>query len=337
MRTPAPRGPLSEHVRSIIRSEPSETCGRNIADVDDAITDDDLQLALWMSYELHYRGFDDAIGDAEWDLDLLRLRAEMERQFLEDLRRTVDPPTNKVRPLDVPDALARLTSDTGGPSLSRYLQVEASRGQFEEFVIHRSAYHLKEADPHSWAIPRLTGASKAALIEIQFDEYGAGSAPRMHSELFRYAMRGLGLDDRYGHYLDRVPGLTLAMTNIISYLGLHHRWRGALAGHLAAFEMTSSAPNRRYAAGYRRVGGVHDAALFYDEHVAADAVHEQVAAHDLCGRLAECEPSLADDIVFGAAACLALDNLFAKKLLCAWASGQSLLLPERSERMALAL
>ena len=37
--------------------------------------------------------------------------------------------------------------------------------------MHRSAYQLKEADPHTWAIPRLSGSVKAALVEV---EWGAG-------------------------------------------------------------------------------------------------------------------------------------------------------------------
>ncbi len=58
--------------------------------------------------------------------------------------------------------------------------------------MHRSAYQLKEADPHSWAIPRLSGPPKAALVEIQADEYGGGRPDRMHAELFADAMEALG-------------------------------------------------------------------------------------------------------------------------------------------------
>lgn len=322
MRTPAPRGPLSRFVRDLIRLGASAGPQPVIASMADAAQHDDLQLALWMCYELHYRGFDDAASDLEWDPDVLRLRQAMENCFMADVLRRVDPPRN-ASAADVPGLLAGMTADRGGPSLSRHLQMEATREQFEEFVIHRSAYHLKEADPHSWAIPRLAGAAKAALVEIQYDEYGAGSGSRMHSELFRGAMRGLSLDDSYGAYMDRIPGATLSLSNIISLFGLHRRWRGALAGHLAAFEMTSSEPNRRYAAGFRRVGGVDAAAFFYDEHVAADAVHEQIAAHDLCGRLAADDPSLTDDILLGAAVGLALDEMFAESLLEAWVSGRT--------------
>jgi hypothetical protein len=190
-------------------------------------------------------------------------------------------------------------------------------------VTHRSLYHLKEADPHSWAIPRLRGKAKAALVEIQSDEYGAGSVERMHSELFRTTMRGLGLDDSYGYYLDTAPGVTLAISNLISYFGLHRQHRGALVGHLAAFEMTSSAPNRRYSKGLRRLGADAATTQFYDEHVTADALHEQLAAHDLCGSLVAEEPELADEVLFGAACALHLDNLFAEHVLRRWAAGRS--------------
>ena len=54
-----------------------------------------------------------------------------------------------------------------GPSLSRHMEERGTLDQFREFAIHRSAYQLKEADPHSWGIPRFSGPRKAALIEIQ--------------------------------------------------------------------------------------------------------------------------------------------------------------------------
>ena len=87
--------------------------------------------------------------------------------------------------------------------------------------------------------------------------------------------------------------MTLLATNVISMFGLHRRWRGALVGHLAMFEMTSSVPNARYARGHRRLGGGEEAALFFDEHVVADSVHDQIALHELAGGLAAHEPQLA--------------------------------------------
>jgi hypothetical protein len=188
------------------------------------------------------------------------------------------------------------------------------------------AYQLKEADPHSWAIPRLTGRPKAALVEIQSDEYGGGRANRIHAALFAQTMSALGLDSRYGAYLEWLPGITLATVNLMSWFGLHRGLRGAVAGHLAAFEMTSSVPNRRYGNGLRRLGFGAKVTDFYDEHVEADAVHDNIAVWDLADRLARDEPALAGDIVFGARALLSLEARWAEHLLGSWKRSETSLL-----------
>lgn len=82
-----------------------------------------------------------------------------------------------------------------------------------------------------------------------------------------------------------------------------------MLGHLAAYEMTSCLPNRRYGNGLRRLGGDADASRFYVEHVEADAVQEQIAAYDMCGSFAAAEPELAGELLFGARCALALDAL----------------------------
>jgi len=189
--------------------------------------------------------------------------------------------------------------------------------------MHRSVYHLREADPHSWAIPRLSGRAKAALIEVQLDEYGGGRVERMHQELFKQTMRWFGLDLTYGGYVGVAPAATLAVNNLMSLFGLHRANRGAILGHLAAYEMTSSLPNRAYANGLRRLGGDPAATAFYDEHVEADAVHEQIAANDLCGTFARDEPELAGQVLWGARCALAVDNAWATTVLDAWAAGRS--------------
>jgi hypothetical protein len=139
-------------------------------------------------------------------------------------------------------------------------------------------------------------------------------------------MGALGLDTSYGAYVGILPGITLATVNLMSLFGLHRRRRGALAGHLAAFEMTSSIPNRRYANGFRRLGYGADVTRFYDEHVEADAVHENIAAWDLGGGLARADPRCAGDVLFGARALLAVEALWADRLLTHWQAGQSSLL-----------
>ena len=332
MHLPAPRGPVSAALIDALVQPPAPLPSRLRAaaagpptgrrTTPTALDDEDLQVSLLICYELHYRGLSGVDDRWEWQPSLMALRGQLERR-LEDGLRALVPYPDPVPPAQVPRALAQLVAGDGGPPLAGYLQRDATLQHFREFVTHRSVYHLKEADPHTWAIPRLSGRSKAALVEIQADEYGGGRPGRMHAELFARTMRALGLDDTYGAHVDAVPAVTLATTTAMSLFGLHRRWRGALLGNLAALEMTSSLPNRRYGNGLRRLGYGREATWFYDEHVEADAVHEQVAAHDMCGAFAADHPELAGDILFGAACCLALDNRVAAHLLAHWEAGRS--------------
>ena len=299
---------------------PHELPAAPLAGTGDALTDDDLQLALYVLYELHYRSFAGVEADWEWEPSLIRLRAELEAAFESALRAAIPA---EPAAADVPEQLRSILDGAEGPSLSRYLETRATLAEFREFVVHRSAYQLKEADPHSWAIPRLSGRSKAALVEIQADEYGGGRAERVHARLFGDAMEALGLDGSYGAYLDLIPGTTLATVNVMSLFGLHRRLRGAIVGHLAALEMDSTLPNRRYGNGLRRLGLGGAATDFFDEHVEADAVHEALAAHDLAATLAVDDPVAAPDVPFGARAMVLLDAHMAEHLLRSWEAGRS--------------
>ena len=320
MQLPRPRGPLSAAVIDVLNGGDSAALPNDPPTPDDVLGDDDLQLALWTLYELHYRGFDQVSDSWEWEPRLITVRRALEAMLLAALRAEVTVRRDDRR---VADRLRRLVDADDGPPLSRYLQTRADRNQWLQFVVHRSVYQLKEADPHTWAIPRLPTRAKSALVEIQVDEYGGGDPAQMHSELFRVLLRELGLQDDHGGYVDVVPGITLAVSNTMSMFGLRRELRGAVVGHLAAYEMTSSEPCRRYAKGLRRLGISNEACAFYDVHVTADALHEQLAAHDLCEGLAEAEPELTEDILFGAAACLAVDNRFARHVLDSWDAGRS--------------
>jgi len=314
---PEPRGPLSENLLSVLTGPPRDVP----TDVGDPEFED-LQLALYCCYELHYRGFDGVDDEWEWDPRLLAFRAALERHFAADVDALAGPRPEPPAEVDV--ALRELMQSDDAPSVSSFIEREASAEQLLEFMIHRSAYQLKEADPHSWAIPRLHGAPKAALIEIQADEYGGGQADQIHAELFARAMDAVGLDSTYGFYLDRIPGVTLATVNLMSYFGLHRRLRGAIAGHLALFEMTSSIPNRRYGSGLRRLGfDSPDAVAFFDVHVVADAIHESIAAVDLGGGLAREDPALGADVLWGARALTAVDGRWARHMMAAWEAGGS--------------
>ncbi len=324
---PSARGPFSEKILDLLAggAVPSE----RTSPPEDPLGDDDLHLALYLAYELHYRGLPGVPDDLEWDASILGLRRRLESMFEASLRRTIG--RLEVEPGEVAEVLRAIASPPGDGSLSAFVEREATLDQAQEFLIHRSAYQLKEADPHSWVIPRLEGAAKTMVMEIQYDEYGSGDPAWMHAELFRSTMVAASLDGSYGAYIDRLPGTTLATVNLISLFGLHRRWRGALVGHLAAFEMTSSLPNRGYGNGFRRLGFDAEARRFFDEHVVADSVHE-VLACDLAVEVASREPALAADIIFGAQALDVLEDRSSAALLRAWRAGTSALLEATAVR-----
>ena len=333
MRLPEPRGPLTSALCTDLTSgtlaaATVELAERTAAAATDPLLDEDLQLALAICYELHYRGFDGVAETWEWDPELLRLRAHLERAHTAALRALVGEFQVTDEPVD--RQLTALIAADDGPSLSSYMSRSGSLEQWREYLTLRSVYHLKEADPHTFAVPRLSGRAKAAMVEIQADEYGGGSAERMHSRLFAGMMRDLDLDAGYGALWDDAPAAAFASVNTMSLFGLHRRWRGAALGHLACVEMTSSEPSRRYSAGLRRLGYDGSTTVFYDEHVEADAVHEQIASVDMCGSLVAEEPALAADVLFGAACSLAMDGLAARHLLGAWEAGRSALRGQRS-------
>ncbi|HKH22504.1 MAG TPA: iron-containing redox enzyme family protein, partial [Solirubrobacterales bacterium] len=66
-----------------------------------------------------------------------------------------------------------------------------------------------------------------------------------------------------------------------------------------------------------------DALDFFDEHVEADSVHENIAVYDMAQGLAQSEPEIAGDILFGVRALLHLDGGFAGHLLECWERGGS--------------
>ncbi|MGW1345130.1 iron-containing redox enzyme family protein [Kribbella sp. NPDC002412] len=312
MQLPPPRGPLSAWLNDRLTGEDNATPA--VATSGQPF-DDDLQLALWVAYELQYRGFDGVRPDHQWDPVVIAFRTRLERPWIDWLEANC-----RILPTDAPVAqqLRAVLDADDGPRLAPYLRRHATKEQFRQFVLNRSVYQLKEADPHSFGIPRLDGAAKAALVEIQSDEYGGGRPERMHSELFRTTMRWLDLDDSYGHYVPEVPATTLAVSNVMSLFAVHHRWTAALLGHLAALEMTSTLPNRQYAAGAARLGASAEQARYFTEHVEADAVHEQIAAHDLCGSYVQQHPDAIADVLFGARCSLVVDNLWAEQLLTDW-------------------
>ena len=322
---PSGRGPLSAAVLGGIVQRPGSLGPMPPVTAVDALADDDLQLALYVCYELHYRGFAGVDPAWEWDPALLSFRARLEDAFLDRLHQEIAPSTPDCAAVE--RALVDLVAGADGPSLSTFMLESGTLDAMREFCIHRSAYQLKEADPHTFAIPRLWGEAKATMVEIQTDEYGSGRPGEMHAELFAVTMRALGLDATYGAYIDRLRAETLATVNLATLFGLHRRWRGALVGHLAVFEMTSVEPMGRYSRALARMGLGPEARRFYDVHVDADVHHGTIALEQMVRGLVAGEPHLGPDVLFGAAAVLSVERRFAQHLVGAWSANRSSLVP----------
>ncbi|MFA9446881.1 iron-containing redox enzyme family protein [Egicoccus sp. AB-alg6-2] len=322
---PEPRGPVTSFlVEHLVRAPHDLPVWP--APTDDPLTGDDTHLALYLVYELNYRGVEGVDERWEWHPDLIRLRGQLEDRFEAALVELVgDLPEVD----DVTVFLQELTTDDGdGRSISKFIEHEGDLQQFREQAVHRTAWQLKEADPHSWAIPRLGGKPKAALVEIQADEYGDGVDQDVHAELYALTMERLGLSSRPNHYIDLLPGITLATVNLVSMFGLHRRWLGAVIGHLAVFEMSSVTTMARFATALRRLHFDPWTCLFFDTHVVADAHHQTVAATDLAGGLVEQEPRRLQEVVFGALALCKLEGKLTERVLDAWDRGESSLLGE---------
>lgn len=326
---PQPRGPLSAAVLDALRRGPIVLPVPGDTDP----YGDDLQLALYCCYELHYRGFAGVPDQREWDPSLLTARAAMERLFLGALR--ADVPGGAADD-DVDAELATLLVEpVDAHGVSHHLRRDGELWQLREYVALRSLYHLKEADPQAFVIARLEGPAKAALVSIEHDEYGGGDPDRMHAKLFADMMDALELSSAYGHYLDATPAEALAEVNLMSMCGLHRGLRGALVGQFATVELTSSPGSDRLVKALRRLGAPEAAIEFYAEHVEADAVHEQLVRRGVITPMLAAEPALARGVVFGIRASVLLADRLSALLLERWDTGRSALRRPLSDAPAL--
>lgn len=323
---PTPRGELGRAVSELLAGDPrthphDDVPGRARLDAlprgAELLADEDAMLTWFVLAELSGRGVEGV--DDRWDEHpvVAALRASL-GDLLEQAVRDRVGPVEACTAEELPARIREELAAVDAPPLSTHLLTAGTLEQYRDLLRHRSAYHLREADPHTSAIPRLGGQPKAALLEIQADEYGGGRVERMHSTLFAEAMDALGLDTRYGAQVEHLPAVTLAWSNAMTLFASRRRLRAAVVGHLVALECTSSVPNRRYADGLRRLGAEDRAAWFFDEHVEADAVHEQVAIHDMAVSLVAAEPDQSVELLTGLRAALELDADLVRHLMDSW-------------------
>ncbi len=313
MMSPDSRGPLSQAVIGALRSGGTS----RLVDAPEADSTEDAQLALWTMYELHHGGYADISDDLEWDPYVIGVRRRLEADFEQTLR---DRAPEAPEPGNFAETFFDFVAEHNGPSLSAHVHRHATEDHVREFLRHKSIYHLKESDHTTWVVPRLSGPVKAAVMELQYDEYGAGDPNRLHATMFAEGLKASGLEPAYGAYINEAPVEVLEQNNAMSLFGLNRRLRAVSLGFLAAFETTSSVPSRRIAQGLDRLGFPPEMIEYYTEHVEADAVHEQLAVRTICGVLIEEEPALYDDVYFGAWTSMDLEDRYANRMLQEWAA-----------------
>src|SRR5258708_5792708 len=123
---PRPRGPISEILLPALTAKPGRI-GEMPSFNGDPLTDDDLHLALYVCYEIHYRGFDGVDPRWEWEPFLLGFRRQLEAQFeaaavLHFRDQSWDESS------DVKDELNKI-AEWPGPPLSRYMRDRASEAE----------------------------------------------------------------------------------------------------------------------------------------------------------------------------------------------------------------
>jgi hypothetical protein len=140
-RLPAPRGPVSELLLETLPAGRRTLRGIEPPMPDEPLADEDLQLSLYLCYELHYRGLPGVDDRWEWDPSLLALRGALEEQFEQALLEAL-PLLEDGTPADEMDLALRAVADQEGPALSTYVQRQATVAQVREFGGHRAAYQL---------------------------------------------------------------------------------------------------------------------------------------------------------------------------------------------------
>ena len=318
MLLPEARGDLTFALVDALRRDDPDCCPRPSSPAADPLTDDELQLALWICYELHYRGFDDVGADGSGSPSCSACAASSRRSLLGALRARVAVP-GRTRP--VAAAAARTRRLRRRPVAVAVHAAQANRDAVPRVRDAPLGLPAEGGRPAQLGDPPAERPAKAALVEIQADEYGGG-------ELRADALRALprrccaasGSTTPTAPTSTRCPASRSRVSNVMSLFGLHRALRGALVGHLAAYEMTSSAPvpplRARAAPARRRRGRMPSSSTSTSPRTRCTSNWPRTTSAAGSPMPSRSSPRTS---LFGAAACLYVDKRFAEHVLGCWA------------------
>lgn len=265
----------------------------------------DLQLALYVSYELHHRGFADVDPRWEWDPGVLQLRARLEEAFGTALREDV----GDVAQHKAADEIRRMY--TRSSAVVDHLREHGTWSQMREYFVQRSVHRLRTDDAAAWASHAMTPA--------EFHQSVSGGDDHPPRCRFAEVLSAAGLDPGYLCYLDEVAPEALALVNMMSMFGLHRNLRGAATGQEAATAITVRRASGGLVEALLRLGAPQPCVQFYRDNAG-------IPGRPGCAPMAallDREPELEADVVLGIRAFELLEDRFATRLVTSWADGRS--------------
>src|SRR4051794_23158653 len=120
---PSPRGPITDALFAALRRSPGALPPLPAPDPARAEADEDLQLALYCCYELHYRGFTGVDERWEWSPSLLAARSALEAPFEAALAELAPPQPYERDPAEMDLALRDVAAEDDGPSVARFVEL----------------------------------------------------------------------------------------------------------------------------------------------------------------------------------------------------------------------
>ncbi|GAB2978383.1 hypothetical protein [Actinotalea caeni] len=312
--TPLPRarGPISQALLTLLAGPPTRDPGilaashvTELWQVEDDVpwwrAGDDAALALVHLAELDRRGLEGVpdgweghplLASARWSL------ATPLRYGLERLRESVELPP-RVTGLGVARVVVAMVAGAAEGA-------DEPRAATCDDLVTTAVQRLRERDARAALLPRLAGTPRRLLARTlagdPADLAGAAGAPEAgdtERDGVGAVLRHLGLGDRTGQHLDRLPGPALWRLALLDHVVAHRATRGVAMGWLTAAD--GLAASGRFATGDALRGLGLDAAA---RQAWDDCVVGRLTTLEATESLVDAEPGLAADVLLGARACV---------------------------------